>query len=434
MDQIQLYDNLIGPVVDCFRFLTHLSYDVLLHSVIEILSNPNSENSKHEGTNISLWFLSLATFCGLIVKRYSIELPGLLQFIANKLKVGKSLDLLILKEVVQKMTGIEFTEEMTNEQLEALSGGELLRSEGGSYNQIRNIKKSTYKLKDALMETNLAMPLCILIAQQRNCILYQSANTHLKLIGKLYDQCQETLVQYGNFLANTLTINDYKRRLPPLKQLIVDCDLSPDVTFFLYRPMISHDIESAYQELVNDSKANSNLLECYALASEKVISPIYESVQSTLSTKDWFDLNPLLFVNFWTLTMYDLQVPEHSYAREKEKIDQQIQMVEDNKDIPPNKMRKERDRFLSIKAKLNAELEQQRAHCERVRYRLDKDKHLWFGASINKMDLTTKFLQHCLFPRCKFTASDALYCAKFIHMLHSLKTPNFSTLICFDRV
>lgn len=40
-----------------------------------------------------------------------------------------SLDLLILKEVCQKMTGVEATEEMTLEQLEAMSGGELLRSE-----------------------------------------------------------------------------------------------------------------------------------------------------------------------------------------------------------------------------------------------------------------------------------------------------------------
>ena len=39
-----------------------------------------------------------------------------------------------------------------------------------------------------------------------------------------------------------------------------------------------------------------------------------------------------------------------------------------------------------------------------------------------------------MFPRCVFTASDAVYCAKFVHMLHNLKTPNFSTLLCFDRV
>lgn len=43
-----------------------------------------------------------------------------------------SLDLLILKEVCQKMTGVEASEEITMEQLEAMSGGELLRNEVSS--------------------------------------------------------------------------------------------------------------------------------------------------------------------------------------------------------------------------------------------------------------------------------------------------------------
>lgn len=156
--------------------------------VIEVLSSPVKENSKHEGTSISPWLISLANFCGSVVKKYPIELPGLLQFVTNQLKIGKCLDLLILKEIVQKMTGIETTEEMTDEQLEALSGGELLKSEGSTFNQVRNIKKSTLRLKDALLENNIAMALCILMSQQRNCIVFQSENTHLKLIGKLYDQ------------------------------------------------------------------------------------------------------------------------------------------------------------------------------------------------------------------------------------------------------
>ena len=30
--------------------------------------------------------------------------------------------------------------------------------------------------------------------------------------------------------------------------------------------------------------------------------------------------------------------------------------------------------------------------------------------------------------------SDAVYAAKFVYVIHMLKTPNFSTLICFDRI
>ena len=40
-----------------------------------------------------------------------------------------SSDLLILREVLQKMAGIEISDEMTPDQLQALSGGELLKME-----------------------------------------------------------------------------------------------------------------------------------------------------------------------------------------------------------------------------------------------------------------------------------------------------------------
>ncbi len=40
-----------------------------------------------------------------------------------------SYDLLILREIVQKMAGIEVSEEITDEQLEAMGGGELLKQE-----------------------------------------------------------------------------------------------------------------------------------------------------------------------------------------------------------------------------------------------------------------------------------------------------------------
>ena len=71
----------------------------------------------------------------------NVDKVGLLQYVANKLKTGNSLDLLLLKEVVQKMSGIEANEEVTDDQLAALAGGELLRTEGGYFGQIRNVKK-----------------------------------------------------------------------------------------------------------------------------------------------------------------------------------------------------------------------------------------------------------------------------------------------------
>lgn len=76
-----------------------------------------------------------------------------------------------------------------NLQLSAMCGGELLRREAGQYQQERNTKRSSLRLKEALLENDLAIPLLLLMAQQRSSIVYnQTESPHLKLVGKLYDQ------------------------------------------------------------------------------------------------------------------------------------------------------------------------------------------------------------------------------------------------------
>lgn len=140
------------------------------------------------------------------------------------------------------------------------------------------------------------------------------------------------------------------------------------------------------------------------------------------------------FVTFWTLKMYDIRVPAESYDRENKRLREQIQQTEENKDLPLAKRKKERERCLAMMSKLVDEETRQTEHVKRITDRLKKDVSLWFDPKTQKMEMTTKFLQFCLFPRAIFSSSDAIFCAKFIHLLHSLKTPNFSTLICFDRV
>ncbi len=61
--------------------------------------------------------------------------------------------------------------------------------QGGYFGQVRNTKKSSQRLRDALIEGKLTIPLCLLIAQQRNGIVFvEDTSRHLKLVGKIYDQ------------------------------------------------------------------------------------------------------------------------------------------------------------------------------------------------------------------------------------------------------
>lgn len=45
LSQIQLFDNLIAPVIDALKFLTSLCYDVLGYCLLEALSPSNNSTS-----------------------------------------------------------------------------------------------------------------------------------------------------------------------------------------------------------------------------------------------------------------------------------------------------------------------------------------------------------------------------------------------------
>lgn len=441
--QIQLYDNLIGPVVDALRFLTSLSYDVLGYCVIEALVNSDRDRFKYGGTTISDWLQCLANFCGSIYKKYSIELSGLLQYICNQLKAHKSLDLLILKEIVHKMSGIEAAEEMTKDQLAAMCGGELLKGEAGYFSQVRNTKKSSQRLKDALASNDLAVALCLLTAQQKHSVIYrETQKSHLKLVGMLYDQCQNTLVQFGNFLGSTYSVEEYSERLPSIQSMLQEFHMHSDVAFFLARPMLGHAINQKYDQLRKSDTTSKKISqpqkqEFYLDASNVVMQPVIESVQPLHQLKVWEDISPKFFVTFWSLSINDLQIPHDSYQKEIDKIKTQINQLSNNESSSSSKIKKEQDRFLILIEKLQEEKKKQQEHVDRIIFRLNSEKDSWFPTRAGrtaKNETIPQFLQLCLFPRCTFTALDAMYCAEFIHTVHKLRTPNFSTLLCYDRV
>ncbi|CAB3360322.1 Hypothetical predicted protein [Cloeon dipterum] len=441
--QIQVYDNLINPVVDSLKYLTSLSYDVLGCCLVEALSQADKKRFKHDGTSISLWLQSLASFCGAVFKKYPIDLAGLLQYVANQLLAQKSLDLLIVKEIVHKMAGVEAAEELTSDQLEATCGGELLRGEASNYVVTKNTKKSSNRLKESLTEHNLAVPLCLLMAQQRYCVVYkETEQSHLKLVGKLFDQCQDTLVQYGTFLASSLNIEEYNSRLPPISNLLSKYYIHSDVAFFLARPMFNHAINNQVDILRKSRSSQKSLTvaekhELYIEACELILNPVVDSVKPLHPPKVWEDISPNFIVTFWSLTSYDLYVPAEAYQREVDKLKQQAHQQSDSKDGSSTKNKREQEKTLAMVERLQEEWKKHNEHVDKVMARLKKEKDTWFlsrSAKSAKNETITQFLQLCVFPRCTFTAPDALYCAKFVEVIHSLKATNFTTLLCYDRI
>lgn len=116
-----------------------------------------------------------------------------------------------------------------------------------------------------------------------------------------------------------------------------------------------------------------------------------------------------------------------------------------------SKRKKEQERNSSLIEKLQEERQRQEDNNRLVISWIKLEKDSWFNPSmllasitalanssvsteVTKNRTVTQLLQLCIYPRCRFTASDAMYCAKFVFLLHTLHTPTFSTLLLFDRV
>lgn len=125
LNQVESFDNLIPFMVDALKFSTELARDVMAYSLVSQLRKGSTGDAKLKkgDTHFSQWFSALTKFIGTFYCRYpTTELKGLLHYVLQRLSVGDSLDLLVLKELLVIMGSSETLLEVSPTQLEGLSG------------------------------------------------------------------------------------------------------------------------------------------------------------------------------------------------------------------------------------------------------------------------------------------------------------------------
>ncbi|CAL9126100.1 unnamed protein product [Musa textilis] len=462
VQQIEAYKDMITPVVDAFKYLTQLEYDMLEYVVIERLVQGGRSKLKDDGLNLSDWLQSLASFWGHLCKKYpSMELRGLFQYLVNQLKKGMGTELVLLQELIQQMANMQYTENMTEEQLDAMSGSETLRYQATLFGMTRNNKvlsKSTNRLRDALLpkeEPKLAIPLLILIAQHRSMVVTNADAPYIKMVSEQFDRCHGTLLQYVEFLCNAVTPSStYAQLIPPLDELVHKYHLDPEVAFLVYRPVmrlfkrmsgseicwpldiIEHsNIQSAEDEVEPSDSFNDVGLDLGSPRKPIMWSDLLVTVQSILPIKAWNSLSPDLYATFWGLTLYDLHVPKIRYESEIAKQHAAIKALEeisDNSSMAITKRKKDKEKIQEVLDRLTSEFQKHEQHVASVHHRLAREKDKWLSSCPDTLKINMEFLQRCVFPRCVFSMPDAVYCANFVHTLHSLGTPYFNTVNHID--
>ncbi|KAL5174674.1 THO complex subunit 2 [Glycine soja] len=490
--QIEAYRDMITPVVDAFKYLTQLEYDILEYVVIERLALGGRDKLKDDGLNLSDWLQSLASFWGHLVKhelftgglyvmnvgheclvlgvgliacrckKYpSMELRGLFQYLVNQLKKGQGIELVLLQELIQQMANVQYTENLTEEQLDAMAGSETLRYQATSFGVTRNNKaliKSTSRLRDALLpkdEPKLAIPLLLLIAQHRSLVVINADAPYIKMVSEQFDRCHGTLLQYVEFLCSAVTpASNYGILIPSLNDLVHLYHLDPEVAFLIYRPVMrlfkspgnpdvcwplddKNAASDASMNFESDPLDHSASMVLNLGSAQNPISWSYllDTVKTMLPSKAWNSLSPDLYATFWGLTLYDLYVPKNRYESEIAKLHANLKSLEelsDNSSSAITKRKKEKERIQESLDRLISELHKHEENVASVRRRLSHEKDKWLSSCPDTLKINMEFLQRCIFPRCTFSMPDAVYCAMFVHTLHSLGTPFFNTVNHID--
>ena len=483
LSQVEAFDNLIPYIVDALKYCTDLSQDVMAYSLISQLKKGASADAKLKkgDTHFSQWFSALTKFIATFYCRYpGTELKGLLNYLLQRMSIGDSLDLLVLKELLGIMGSSETLLEVSPAQLEGLTGGRSLRGEvmgqaagvvsGKGMITAAHCRKATAILRDELVGSETAIPLLLMIAQVRSRLLHDEENTQLKLISHLYDTAQDVLMQFTEFLvAGARSIESIAELMPDLSVLLGEVGLAVPVAFQLVRPLL----RAALQYGVDPSAAPCRLQRWHPFGD--TMTTLVRTLIQPASL--WDVMSPRFYVLFWGLGLYDIKVPVTRYETEIKRLKDKYADLDHKKNstsasslgITPAEFSKlNRSRDLEMKqllqkiADLTEDLVKQKKHVEQIRDVIRTEQDTFFHVSTTSvlppsadandggMDVVSEqalsvrekraeevvsenIMQYLLYQRLLMSPLDAVYCTQFCFLLHELQTPLFSTLDFLDR-
>ena len=75
------------------------------------------------------------------------------------------------------------------------------------------------------------------------------------------------------------------------------------------------------------------------------MEPVTAAIRPLHPSKVWDDISPQFLATFWSLTMFDLFVPENIYSKEIVKKKSEISKIEENRELNNTRKKKEKERI-----------------------------------------------------------------------------------------
>ena len=456
LDQVQDKESMIDVCKESLHYCSSLTLDVLSYLIVEELGGSlklNKPLMEDDDTNLGRWLMRLSTFVAeMYTKHPRVEMQGLLQHVFNRLAADSFAELHVLRELMSTMAGVKYdVDEVKKLDIESRAGGERLRlaveypwpveslfekklaegemgmgKEGGAkqmkdYQSAKKEREEATKgLILALDSSGLALPMLVLIGQQiTGCLFTKEAmrNERVKFSSWLHRQCQHTLLIFVDFLWRRMPGAEYTKKLPSPLDMVKKLQIEPTLALLMMRPALRW------------SEGNAGSFDLAGCANE-MLTATPQNLKST---------SPALYSCFWSLTLNDIYVPEACYAGQIDRLKKALADLENTDRLDPKAKDKDIKKWKENLAldldKMEKEQKRQKDNRSRTLDRIEKDKNSLVLASKGAHKAMPQFfLQTCVFPRCVQSPEDAVYCAKFIKLLHSKKTPNLSTILIYNMI
>ncbi|KAG7531987.1 hypothetical protein FFLO_03926 [Filobasidium floriforme] len=475
LPQIMSYENMIDTVVESARYLSNLGWDVTMFMLLDALSDESKERVKSDGLTASAWLQAVSSFIGRLAKRYTaMPLEPLMQQIGNQLKRQSLADLITLKQLISKMSGIEVAQDLTKAQVACLAGGPLMQREAIDLTQIRHpppptddnermsrgrpkkppvYDNSRHRLIQALQSSGLILPILVAIAQAREaCIFVATENLgHTKQLGLAFDDCNNVFNQYLRLLVAGLNTDELVAMLPSFIRLYKDFGVSWDLAYHIIRPQlhrsIYHDREAYLRLRLGWKNRSVDAAETHLITwNEEVVQPpllplVVDTARCVSAELHDNGLEPFM-VTFWQLGLPELAVPDKAYARTISRLEASMARLETWTALRSltaewvDAYRSNKVELGALVDKIKAEQRDQEKLVATAAARLDSEKDNWFPekpAIREKRYLAGMLHAACFYPRAIHSTVDALFVARFGQYLHAARTPNFSLLLFYEE-
>ncbi|CUA76847.1 THO complex subunit 2 [Rhizoctonia solani] len=489
MKQLMAYDNFAKAVVGTSKYLTVMEFDVFTYYLLEAFSDDDRGKVKEDGENTAMWLQSLAAFAGQLCRRHpAFDSAHILTYMSHQLHNNRYDDLVILRNLISKMTNIDASmDALPDRLLVALRGGPLLQVEmlapetRGAEGLTAMGQRSTARLLDSLRRTKLLGPMVVLLAKLRQTSAF--ANTerakHPKILGLILDECQAVLFQYLELLWKNTPLDEWAAVTPSITDLVEKYGIEFSVAMHILRPKLREailrasetkgepaDTESKSTKAIETAEAAERRLKTeLKLQSAKreqvtpvpdsngaeptpeppseansaspwhpILVPVIKEVTSLLPERVLETIGAPFFVTFWQLSMYELAVPDASYTSAVTRLSNKIR-----EPIPPQS----RDvRFLEERRKrmqqqvelLPQEMKRQMTAKSLTATRLRREKNFWFPLYPNQNDVASDFVHYCIHPRAVLTPLDADFCSHFLKLMAGMNMTTANCLKFYDLV